>query len=58
MGQDSGYPPVNFDYNFEGTFSSNGLLVNQHVKFVLSLVLVVFIANLGLFLLLFTQRAR
>jgi len=32
MGQDSGYPPVNFDYNFENTLNSNGMVVNEHVN--------------------------
>jgi hypothetical protein len=35
MGQDAGYPALNFDYNGEQTFM-DGMLVNQHVKCVLS----------------------
>lgn len=31
LGQDKGYPPVNFDYNTENTFL-DGVQVNEHVK--------------------------
>lgn len=41
MGQDKGYPALNFDYNSEATLSSNGVVVNEHVKYVSATLLFV-----------------
>jgi beta-glucosidase len=38
LGQDSGYPDVNFAQTTQDTYSSDGRLVNEHVKYAVSLL--------------------